>query len=561
MVLLAVTAWLYLPQIDAHMNYQRSLHHSLSLPRRSENFVGREEELTNITNILDFTTSGSHLVSIVGGPGFGKSALAVSAAHELLFRGVTIYYVDMAEVSSMQALAEKVLEGDEGIVTIYNITVKRMYKWARQRHRNTLLLLDNCDDVLNKENRTEEFQKVIKKLLELSEYLKILTTSRQSTMQFSQFRHEWLSLSELKANASCTLIKYYSQELTDKECQKIGDLTGNVPLAVKVVGSLLNRPYPLTPDVVIDRLEKALIQTLSPKELPVDERVNTCISISYEYLIPEVKEVGHCLANFPGSFSMDTVMHICCLDHNQRLSPVDVVGAVNELVQRSLLRTNLLEHSSAMHCMRGGGRYQFHRLIREFLLQVDRPTDHTRMIDKFRIEFVTYFTEWSLNVTLDPASALEFINQERHNLLHFFHLLQYPNSLKIKYAGCHAVNRLYDSTILQYHFTINELYGPTLGMVEYLEMNCRMDISCLETYLSLVLQLATFEKEVNGTSLAIQLLKAHKIPKIILTPTYNVYISKSYASEALLFPTHRGYINVFPIPTYLDLYQGISRIL
>ena len=458
----------------------------------------------NILTYLDFSTPGSHLVSIVGGPGFGKSALAVSVAHELLSRGVTVYYVDMAEVSSTQALAEKVLEGDEGIVTIHkNITIQRMYKWARQRSHNTLLLLDNCDDMLNKDIKTQEIQKIVKKLLELSEYLKILTTSRQSTMQFSEFKHEWLLLSELESSASCALIKYYSHELTDKQCQEIGDLTGNVPLALKVVGSLLSQPHTPGPDAVIDRLGKSLIPTLSPKELPVDERVNTCISVSYEYLRPEVKKVGHCLANFPGSFSLDAV-RVCSVEYNHCLSPVDIADVVHELVQRSLLHTNILSHSSVTHHGRGGDRFLFHRLIKEFLLHVDR-TDCI----SFCVSFITYFAKWSLNVAeQDLTSALALVDQERHNLLYFLQLLQYPNVTG--YLGSRSVCRLYDTTLLQYRFTINELYGPTLAMVKYLKVNCKVNTdNCLVTYVSLVIQLATFEYELGGFSTAIEFLKTH----------------------------------------------------
>ena len=259
--MLAIAAWYYFPGIFSIINYKWSLRHSISLPRKPDHFVGREEELKSVTNFLDFATSDSHLVSIVGGPGFGKSALAVSAAHELLSRGVTVYYVDMAEVSSMQALAEKVLEGDKGIVIIHNITVERMYKWSRQLYYKTVLLLDNCDDMLNKDSGMKELQKLIKKLLKSTRYLKILTTSRQK-IELSEFKPEYIALHELEMDSSCALIKHYDSHLTDNQCQKIGYLTGNVPLAVKVVGSLLNQPYPPTPDAVIARLEKALIPTL-----------------------------------------------------------------------------------------------------------------------------------------------------------------------------------------------------------------------------------------------------------------------------------------------------------
>ena len=49
--------------------------YSRSLPR-VDTFVGREEDIRNITGYLDFTSSDVQVVHIVGPPGFGKSTLA-----------------------------------------------------------------------------------------------------------------------------------------------------------------------------------------------------------------------------------------------------------------------------------------------------------------------------------------------------------------------------------------------------------------------------------------------------------------------------------------------------
>ena len=52
-----------------------------------DNFVGREEDICNITGYLDFTTSDVQVVHIVGPPGFGKSTLAKKVGEILVRNG------------------------------------------------------------------------------------------------------------------------------------------------------------------------------------------------------------------------------------------------------------------------------------------------------------------------------------------------------------------------------------------------------------------------------------------------------------------------------------------
>ena len=79
-------------------------------------------------DLVDFSDTHSRVISIVGPPGFGKSTLAIHVGHNMVREGITVHYVDMMEVSSMQSLAEKVLDCDSNIVAIRNITVDRLFK-------------------------------------------------------------------------------------------------------------------------------------------------------------------------------------------------------------------------------------------------------------------------------------------------------------------------------------------------------------------------------------------------------------------------------------------------
>ena len=65
-----------------------------------DTFVGREEDIRNITGYLDFTSSDVQVVHIVGPPGFGKSTLAKQIGHIILRKEVKVHYADIRQVTN-----------------------------------------------------------------------------------------------------------------------------------------------------------------------------------------------------------------------------------------------------------------------------------------------------------------------------------------------------------------------------------------------------------------------------------------------------------------------------
>ena len=101
-------------QCEFWESYQIS--QSKTLPYISGTFVGRETELNDVLQLLDFDQSDTRVVSIDGPPGFGKSTLAIKVGHQMDRKGTNVLYVNMLEVSTMQVLAEKVCKGADIVV-------------------------------------------------------------------------------------------------------------------------------------------------------------------------------------------------------------------------------------------------------------------------------------------------------------------------------------------------------------------------------------------------------------------------------------------------------------
>ena len=533
MLVVGLAAMLILWLYRYELQYQFNLLHSKSLPYLPQNFVGREEEVRELMG-FEFSDAHSRVISIVGPPGFGKSTLAIHIGHKMVREGITVHYVDMMEVSSMQSLAEKLLDCDSNIVAIRNITVDRLFKWAREQQYRTLLILDNCDDILHRQK--EELQRIVKKLTQSSQNLKIIMTSRWKTTQFNQFQYK---LRELNTVASCTLLQNtVSGSINLTLCDAITNLTGNVPLALQVVGALLNIQDPARDlNTVVESLERKLIPTLSSDRFPAEERVNASISLSYEYLTPRLQKIGRYLAHFPGSFDQEAACKILLRIAKKLLTCSDVFGFLDHLLERSLLEYN--------HRVR---RYQFHRLIREFFLHIEKSNGDTGKNEtrRFSISFQSHYADrlWSLThlFMTNHVKALAKLDTEQHNILHLVKCTATPDPL-IKDSdylhAAHAIEIALDRGYLTSRLAAKELIGPVKGIVHYLHqklislLSKKCVPSTTHTYYQLhiycILHLAELEEQVYGVPTAVETFLRRKcIIELIEVSVEGQEIASSY---------------------------------
>ena len=70
---------------------------------------------------------------------------------------------------------------------------------------------------------------------------------------------------------------------------QIAELTGNVPLALDVVGAIFKFPNAPTAEEVIQGLKKNPVTTLSPPELY--SHLDTSIGLAYSFLSLDLKEL------------------------------------------------------------------------------------------------------------------------------------------------------------------------------------------------------------------------------------------------------------------------------
>ena len=273
--------------------------YSKVLPRLRNIFVGRENETQQLLEYLHFNNSNVRIVGIFGGPGFGKSTLAIQASHRLASTNITIEYYDLSEVSFVPYLLYRILETSTNI-TEHTAMLEELKTWADTIVTDTILLFDGCD-ILFSGSQKVELQNVIEILVKHSDNIKILLTSRY-VVSFFDFKS--VTLNELKAEDATTLLKNLTSGTSELTLTKIAVSVGYVPLALQVVGALLEMRI-MTPERIVLELSRNPIETLSPNDLPINSQIHTSLQLSYSSLDEFTQRCGRYLANFPGSFSED----------------------------------------------------------------------------------------------------------------------------------------------------------------------------------------------------------------------------------------------------------------
>ena len=226
--------------------------------------------------------------------------------------------------------------------------------------------------------------------------------------------------------------------LTIDQKRQIADLTGNVPLAIEVVGAIFKFPDAPTAEEVIQGLRENLVSTLSPDEL--HSKVDVSMGAAYSYLTPELKQLCVNLSHFPGKFSKESAVAI----FNFRGQMLD------KLVQRSLLQYE-----------RNLKQFHYHQLLKMFLSQVSDGKDAEKLQYYFSSQYQLHFAQKAIPDNVKKIE-LEILYNEVHNILHMF-------TLFISYK--HANYTFFAIKTVSHEFRINILlrFLPPLTPLPLLE--------------------------------------------------------------------------------------------
>lgn len=341
--------------LDAEFPPLRAADTLIRLPGSLTGFVGREQEVTAATNLLD----ESRLVTLTGPGGTGKTRLSMEVArgfeHSFADGG---YFVPLATVRDPDLIAIEILDVMGIKVAGGSDPAEQLETYLRDRHM--LLVLDNFEQIL-------EGADLVARLLGEAPRLKALITSR-APLRIRGERE--IAVPPLPApsnggvrvaNASdwpaITLFADRARdvkagfEIDDDNVATISAITSRLdglPLAIELAAS---RMRALTPEIILGRLDNKLLK-ISGSDLPARQQtISQTIAWSYELLDEPTRGLFEQSSVFRGSFGLIEAELICEADD------LDVLDGLVTLAENSLL----LSEPNA-----GEPRFRMLTVIREY---------------------------------------------------------------------------------------------------------------------------------------------------------------------------------------------------
>jgi DNA-binding SARP family transcriptional activator/tetratricopeptide (TPR) repeat protein len=336
--------------------------HRRFLPRDVPDFVGREQDLAQLTAFAGESPGGNAFIvsAIAGIGGVGKTALAVHWAHQatLDFPDGQLYVnlrgfqpgeaMSAAEALSVLLRALDVAgdaippDADEA-AALYRTTL------AGQK---VLVLLDNAASA-----------EQVRPLLPASPGSLVLITSRDAlTGLIARDGARRITLGTLSADEAIALLRRIigSARVTAEPdaAHELIVACGHLPLAVRIAAAILaGRPHHSIAGFTAELTDGDRLSQLQIDNDP-ESAVRAVLEQSYVRLSPQARRVFRLLGLIPGhDFALAAVTQLCAL------SNVDVVRLVHEL--------------SAAHMLSEDrpGRYRMHDLVRFFAVEQARAEE------------------------------------------------------------------------------------------------------------------------------------------------------------------------------------------
>ncbi|MGY1694650.1 DUF4062 domain-containing protein [Geodermatophilus sp. SYSU D00814] len=368
------------------------------LPAPASSFIGREQELTRLRDLL--TDAATRLVTLVGPGGIGKSRLAVQAAAEVRGSfpdGVAVVPLDSVRAPELLAAAVATALGlpDGGGRPPEQALA------AFLAPRRTLLVLDNVEQVVGG-------APLITQLLGAAPGLTVLTTSREVLHLTGEHVVVVPSLGTVGAEepievlARSEAVRLFIDrarsaradvDLDDDQLRAIAEICrrlDGLPLAIELAAA---RVRLLQPVELLRRLGSRLAVLVGgSRDLPERQRtLRRTVEWSFDLLDDDDEVVLARLAVFVGGFSLQGAEAVC----GDERAP-EVLSSVASLVDKSLVQV--------VPAASGEPRFTMLDSVRELALE---RLEASGQADRVREDHARFFLRFAAGVHSAERGALD----------------------------------------------------------------------------------------------------------------------------------------------------------
>ncbi|XP_044173065.1 uncharacterized protein LOC122957172 isoform X2 [Acropora millepora] len=386
------------------------------LPDEVMKFYGRSQEIEQI--IQPIVTRKAGIVVITGGPGFGKTTVAIKVGYKLRDRSesVVLFCSLRSKAAVIDVATSMILTCSKNHFQPPENPQHWLRNWSKQQQQRITFILDNAEGVLESGDQAE-FATLLKDMKMFSKgNVTFVVTSRKS---FKDPSVKEVRLTPLSPDEAIKLIESKvdeSEQVKLSQTEKLVELCGYVPLALCIIGSLVSD---YTEDELIRCLEEKPMDVLK-EDLSDDNSVEKAIKTSFDSLTNSGQKALLLLSAFPGSF--DSTAAKALISSSCPEQP--------ELILCSLKNRSLVEKTAPQ-------RYHVHQLIQAYAKKIGQAE-----YSQGEKEAFTHFTSrlvgnanmyWSKDKCKE---SIEAFNKDRHNFEYFlqFYLqgsnFQDPSHLK-----------------------------------------------------------------------------------------------------------------------------------
>ena len=382
------------------------------LPDEVTSVFGRDEQIKEVTEAIQSGREAA--VVITGGPGVGKTTVAIKAAYKLVQeRGRRVLFCDLTSKKTSRDVETLML-----LTCINRVSPDNpqnwLFSWSKQVTSTVTFVLDNADDVVDHE--CEEFLKFLSDIRTYSRQgVTFIITSRrefrESIIQSRIVRLGHLPSEEAKQVLSSQMTNPDSFKECLSKAEQLIKLCGFVPLALCIAGSLLSKGV-YTEDELVRQLETEPTAVLQSNRRPTKETsLEKSINISMEALDTCEQQALILLSSFPGSFDDEAAKFLirkkCSTTAEEQASLI-----LCELTDRSLLEKPSFQ------------RYQVHSLIQAFSRKFSRENYPNLLTEGEKLACAHFISRidnnakqyWSKDTC---KAAIDSFTEERHNFEHF----------------------------------------------------------------------------------------------------------------------------------------------
>ena len=403
-----------------------------SLPDESPMFTAREDEIQRvITSLIDEEKA---VVSIHGGPGVGKTAIAIQVSHKLdEDDNILVVFSQLTTAATVDEMIRQLCL-DVG-VNHEDDPKSSLILQLKNVKENVILVMDDIDNLLEDKTRFDLNGLIC--LLRKNCDCQIVTTSRLSYL-IPDLAVDNVDVGEMDKNACIKLLRKQCPGQNDTFLRNLAELCGNIPLAMCIAGSQVDDFQ--RSDELLQHLQEQPMKTLECPES--GQYVDRAINMSYEKCSDEEKETLLRLVVFEGSFSDDAAKAVIEKDN------LDSTRILKKLFRRSLIK------QPTKH------RYSIHLLIKHFLN--DQQKGENEIADRARevamraeVLMVEYYLKLGHNLTIQSYSKdgykanREALKQEAHNIQNVLKICcQQKDSTTSDISDCLARSKVYTTSAI-----------------------------------------------------------------------------------------------------------------